>query len=54
MIFKIIKKILSSQKDKCIICKKATPYERQTHINKRKYYVETAGQLCEKCYYSIY
>ena len=40
--------------DKCVICHCETDYSHDSHINDRKYYVEGAGQLCEKCYYEIY
>jgi hypothetical protein len=42
------------EKDKCVVCKKETQYTKDTHIDERKHYVEGAGQLCEKCYESIY
>jgi len=41
-------------KEKCILCKKKTKYFKNTHIDMRKYYIEGAGQLCEKCYKNIY
>lgn len=52
-IFNKIRKILSN-KDYCVICKRSTPYLKTTHINKRKFYIECAGQLCEKCYFNLY
>ena len=37
-------------KEKCVICGVETPYDRETHIDQRLYYVEGCGQLCESCY----
>ena len=44
----IIKEI--NNLEKCVICKKPTKYNKDTPINERKCYVETAGQLCEECF----
>jgi hypothetical protein len=41
-------------KDKCVMCDCDTSYKKIDHIDIRKYYVEGAGQLCEKCYVLIY
>ena len=41
-------------KEKCIVCRAETPYNFNTPIAERKYYIEGSGQLCENCYYSIY
>lgn len=41
-------------KDKCIICNDETIFDNDEHIDKRNWYVEGAGQLCEDCYNSIY
>ena len=38
----------------CIRCGKPTPYDIQTPINVRRYYIEGSGQLCEKCFYELY
>jgi len=35
-------------------CGAETEYSKETNINLRKWYVEGAGQLCEKCYRRIY
>ncbi len=40
--------------EKCIICKKDTKYSKDTHIEKRTFYVEGIGQLCESCGYDLY
>lgn len=37
-------------KEKCVICKETTQYEKNTHINKRYFYIDCVGQLCSKCY----
>jgi len=44
----------SEEKEKCVSCKKETPYTITTHIDQRKNYVEGAGQLCPGCYEEIY
>ena len=41
------------KKDCCVSCGAETEYSKETHVNLRKYYVEGAGQLCEKCYRRI-
>ena len=38
----------------CVNCGNITPVTRSRLVPKRKYYVEGAGQLCEKCYNLIY
>ena len=38
----------------CIRCNKPTPYHTNTPITLRRYYVEGSGQLCEKCYFTLY
>ena len=40
--------------DKCVSCGELTMYPVETSIQERMYYVEGAGQLCEKCYKEIY
>ena len=45
---------LGQEKEKCIICGAETIYSFDTPISQRKYYIEGAGQLCERCYYLIY
>ena len=47
-------KLKPIQKDKCVLCNCDTPYTKFDHIHNRKYYVEGAGQLCEKCYIIAY
>tara|TARA_R110000824_G_scaffold219490_3_gene406430 strand:- start:6 stop:200 length:195 start_codon:yes stop_codon:yes gene_type:complete len=42
------------EKDKCVVCKKETPYITTTHIDKRINYVEGSGQLCSKCWSFTY
>ena len=46
--------ICRKMKDKCVVWGGETPYEEHTHIDYRLYYVEGAGQLCEKCFDRIY
>jgi len=41
-------------KDKCVSCGCETEYDKETHIDFRNFYIEGAGQLCEKCYKEIY
>jgi uncharacterized protein YlaI len=40
--------------DKCILCDKETEFPKDTLIEKRSWYVEGSGQLCEDCYNKIY
>ena len=39
----------TTEKDKCVICGKETPYTKDTHIDFRMYYIEGCGQLCIEC-----
>ena len=39
--------------DRCVICRKETPYDHETPVQQRKYYVEGAGQLCADCHWKI-
>jgi len=45
---------MDNKKEKCIVCKKETPYLISTHINERLNYVEGAGQLCSRCWSSSF
>ena len=40
--------------EKCIVCKNDTEYYTDTPIKNRQFYIETAGQLCQKCHYELY
>tara|TARA_R100000005_G_C4970731_1_gene183833 strand:- start:552 stop:704 length:153 start_codon:yes stop_codon:yes gene_type:complete len=40
--------------DKCISCREETKEPTSKHIDYRDFYVEGAGQLCEKCFLEIY
>lgn len=40
--------------DLCVICSESTEYHKDQNINERNYYIEGAGQLCEKCYKKLY
>lgn len=42
------------EKDKCVVCKRKTPYTKDTPIDERLYYIEGAGQLCKNCHERIY
>ena len=42
------------EKDKCVMCGGKTPYDKNTHIHNRKYYIEGDGQMCEGCHTRIY
>ena len=33
-------------KDKCVLCGKETPYDKETHVNMRRGYIEGCGQTC--------
>lgn len=41
-------------KELCIRCGKPTPYYPNTPITLRRYFVESSGQLCEQCYFTLY
>ena len=41
-------------KDKCNCCGVETLYDKETHIDFRIGYVDTAGQLCLDCFKVIY
>mgnify|MGYP001419508866 CR=1 FL=1 len=45
---------MDNRKDKCVVCKKETPYMVSTPIDGRINYVEGAGQLCTPCWSSTY
>ena len=40
--------------ERCVMCDAKTKYTSQVPIIQRNYYVEGAGQLCEKCYRNLY
>jgi hypothetical protein len=40
--------------DICVRCGKETTYPKTLPITNREYYVEGAGQLCEKCFLETY
>lgn len=40
--------------EKCVVCKKSLKIKKNERIDKRKYYIEGAGQLCEQCYNKLY
>lgn len=43
-----------NEKEICVLCKCMTNVNKTQHIFTRKYYIEGAGQLCEKCYRNLY
>lgn len=42
------------EKELCVRCGKETAYDPSTPIEMRRWYVEGAGQLCEKCWIALY
>ena len=48
------KKMNKSTKDKCVMCGAKTEYDKETHIDNRKNYIEGAGQMCQPCHQRIY
>ena len=40
--------------EKCVMCNADTQIPVMEHIDNRDYYVEGAGQLCEKCWIETY
>ena len=40
--------------EKCISCNADVPVLITEHIDNRKYYIEGAGQLCERCWLEMY
>lgn len=36
--------------ERCVLCHKATIYDRDYPIQGRLYYIECVGQLCQDCY----
>lgn len=42
------------EKELCIRCGIPTPYDINTPITVRRYFVEGAGQLCEACFHILY
>jgi hypothetical protein len=41
-------------KELCIRCGKETPYDTNTPITLRRYYIEGSGQVCLLCYQELY
>lgn len=52
--FSTITLLTDSDAEYCVFCKKETRYKRCDPIERRKCYVEGAGQLCDECYIEIY
>ena len=40
--------------DICVSCGKETKYPKMLNIDLREHYIEGAGQLCPKCFLTIY
>lgn len=40
--------------EKCIRCNKPTPYDINYPVERRKYYIDGSGQLCQSCYEVLY
>ena len=40
--------------EKCVVCGAETEYALDTPIGERQFFVESKGQLCQKCYQEIY
>lgn len=40
--------------EKCVSCHEVTDIDINAHVSTRNYYIEGAGQLCPKCYFTIY
>lgn len=40
--------------ESCVICGTETNEPVDRHIDRRHFYIEGAGQLCEYCYYKAY
>ena len=58
---KIKKELFVTEQDKidldverCVMCGGETEYTSSVPISQRNYYVEGAGQICEKCYRRLY
>ena len=41
-------------KELCIRCNKPTPYDINFPVDRRKYYIDGSGQLCEECWNALY
>jgi hypothetical protein len=41
-------------KEKCIRCGVETEYDVSSPVTVRRWYIEGSGQLCEKCYFTLY
>ena len=45
---------IDMEKELCIRCGRPTPYVIHTPVDRRKYYVDGSGQLCEDCWKRVY
>ena len=48
----IINKLLSSE-ETCVVCSSPVDIDVDLQVDQRAYYVQGAGQVCEKCYHNI-
>lgn len=46
--------IKATQLEKCILCGSLTDIKIEKHIDERYAYIDSAGQLCRKCYSLLY
>lgn len=52
---KIVNEELATRgRESCIRCGEPTDILIDTPIDRRKYFVEGAGQMCEKCWIEVY
>lgn len=42
------------EKERCVRCGKQTPYDINTPITTRLFFIEGAGQLCEACWNQLW
>ena len=49
-----MQKLEKNTTDHCVLCNVDTGIPKNTNVAYRPHYVEGAGQLCEKCYNSVY
>ena len=40
--------------DDCVSCGKETEFTADMSVDEREYYIEGSGQLCKKCFTTIY
>lgn len=45
---------VKATKGSCVVCSVETEYTFGALISENQYYVESVGQLCQKCHYDLY